>query len=45
MEKNKLIEKIWNYCKNTHNDKDYEDLINTFSVEELKEILEDLKNN
>ena len=44
MNKIKKIEEIWNYCKLTHNAKDYEDL-NTFSIEELKEILEDLKNN
>jgi len=41
---NKLIKEIWNYCKHTHNDKDYEDL-KTFSKEELMEILEDCKNN
>ncbi len=40
----KLIEEIWNYCKLTHNAKDYEDL-KTFSIEELNEILEDCKNN
>ena len=40
----KLIEEIWNYCKNTHSITDYEDL-KTFNTEELNEILEDCKNN
>jgi len=38
----KLLEKIWGYCKHTHNDQDYKDL-QEFSADELKEILNDLK--
>jgi len=38
----KLIQEIWSYCKNTHNSTDYEDL-QTFNVKELKKILTDIK--
>ena len=43
MTKETLIQSIWGYCKHTHNDQDYKDL-QEFSVDELKEILKDLKN-
>ena len=38
--KNKLINEIWEYCKHTHNDDDFQDL-HTMSMEELKNILND----
>ena len=41
---NNIINEIWKYVKHTHNNKDFEDL-KTFDVNELKEILEDCKNN
>ena len=44
MTKETLIQEIWEYCKHTHNDQDYKDL-QEFSVNELKEILNDLKNH
>ena len=43
MNKETLIQSIWGYCKHTHNDQDYKDL-QEFSVDELKEILTDLKD-
>lgn len=42
--KQKLIEKIWEYCRLTHNDQDYKDLF-TFEVGELNEILTDLEQS
>ena len=38
--KNKLISKIWDYCKHTHNYDDFQDL-RTMSMAELKTILND----
>ncbi len=38
----KLIQEIWSYCKNTHNSTDYEDL-QAFNVKKLQEILTDIK--
>jgi len=38
--KNKLISKIWGYCKHTHNYDDLQDLC-TMSMTELEEILAD----
>ncbi len=37
-----LINQIWFYCKNTHNEQDYKDLF-SFSMEELEEILSDIE--
>ena len=40
----KLIQDIWSYCKNTHNSADYEHL-QTFNVKKLQEILTDIKES
>lgn len=40
----KLIQEIWSYCKNTHNSADYEHL-QTFNVKKLQEILNDIKKS
>jgi len=36
--KAKYIQEIWEYCKHTHSEKDYEDLWQ-FGIDELSEIL------
>lgn len=40
--RDRLIHKIWNYCKHTHGEEDYRDLW-SFSINELTEILDNLK--
>ncbi len=43
-DREKLIQDIWSYCKNTHNSADYEHL-QTFNVKKLQEILTDIKES
>tara|TARA_R110002167_G_scaffold248345_1_gene454318 strand:+ start:364 stop:552 length:189 start_codon:yes stop_codon:yes gene_type:complete len=43
-DREKLIQEIWSYCKNTHNSADYEHL-QTFNVKKLQEILTDIKES
>ena len=40
--KQSLINQIWVYCKNTHSQEDYNDLLN-MSIQELEEILSDIE--
>ena len=44
IEKKEMICKIWDICKNTHNQNDLNDLF-SFNNDELSEIITDLKNH
>ena len=42
--KKSLISEIWSICNSTHGEQDYKEL-HDFTIEELKEILTDIKYN